>query len=150
MNKKNKNGLSPIIATVLLIAIVVMIAVIAFVWFSSIREDVITKFGGTNVKVVCTEVSFDAEYSGGTLSVANNGNVPIFKLSVKINRDGSHETISLDDFSGLNQGGTYTTSLPEAVGAKSIILIPILLGDSEDGQKAYMCDEEDGAEIVIA
>ena len=61
--KKNNKGVSPVVASVLLIAIVVVIAVIIFFWIRGVTEEAITKFDGTNVKLVCEDVSFEASYS---------------------------------------------------------------------------------------
>jgi len=45
----HKKGLSPVIATMLLIAIVVVIGLIIFLWFRGMTEEAITKFDGTNI-----------------------------------------------------------------------------------------------------
>jgi flagellin-like protein len=44
-NNKNKMGVSPVIATVLLVAMTVVIALIVFLWFRQIGKEVVTKFG---------------------------------------------------------------------------------------------------------
>lgn len=146
-----KKGVSPVIATVILIGIVLTIAVIVFVWIKGMREDVITKFGDANIQQACRDTSFDAEYTSSDeeLSVANNGNVAIYRMSVKVFSDGSYETVSLSDFESLNPGATYVGELTEASDAEKIILIPVLLGTSENGQEAYVCEEEFGKELVI-
>ncbi len=78
-----KRGISPVIATVLLIAMVVVIGLIVFLWFRGMIEEEGTKFG-KNVKLVCDDVNFEASYSGGVLSILNIGNTPIYKMKIKI------------------------------------------------------------------
>lgn len=150
-----KRGISPVIATVLLIAMVVVIGVIIFLWFRGMTTEVITKFGGKNIELVCGDVDFDASYYGGTLSISNDGNVPIYGMKIKISKEKGHNTVNLDSvvttFQGLNQGGTFSGDISsEVAGAESIILIPILLGSSEEGKKTFVCDENlHGYELII-
>ncbi len=157
MNNKifKKRGVSPVVATVLLIAMVIVIALIIFLWFRGMARETITKFDGTNIELVCGDVKFEASYSGGILYVSNIGNVPIYGMKIKISGDGSHVTKDLKDIStwldtGLNQGGTFSGDISTEVGtAKEITLIPVLIGTSEKGDKTYVCDEKQhGYEII--
>ena len=162
MRKKNflnnkKKGISPVIATVLLIAMIVVIGLIIFVWFKSIVKEEGTKFG-KNVELVCGDVEFDADYDSysGILSIVNNGNVPIFSMKIKISEEGSHRTKDLREISsnwpelGLNQGGTFSGDIySEAGGADKITIIPVLMGSSEQGNKIFICEERYGQEIII-
>jgi len=149
-----KRGISPVIATVLLIAMVVIIGLIIFLWFRGMGTETITKFGGTNIELVCNDVQFEGSYNAGTLYITNNGNVPIYSMKVKIEGDGSHETKDVTDLSGnwpssgLGQGGVFSGSV--SVSGDKIILIPVLLGESDSGKKPYTCDEnQHGLEITI-
>ena len=89
----NKKGVSPVIATVLLIAMVIVMGVIIFLWFRGFNESAITK-GGTNVELVCNDVIFSADYDSYSdrLSIINDGTVSIFNMNIKILKIGSHET----------------------------------------------------------
>ena len=152
----NKKGISPVIATVLLIAMVVVIGLIIFLWFRGITREAITKFDGTNIELVCADVNFDAKYSDGVLYVSNLGNVPIFGMDVKILGEGSHETKNLNEISdwpelGLNQGGTFSEDISSDVGdANEIILIPVLIGSSSKGDNTFACNEDQyGYEIIL-
>lgn len=156
--KKTKTrGVSPVIATVLLITMVVVVGLIVFVWFRGMTQEVITKFGGTNIEIVCNDINFDASYSGGMLAISNTGNVPIFEMDIKIFREGSHETKSIRDLSGnwpdagVNQGGIFSDDVSSEVGdGNKIILIPILIGKSEKGEKTFVCSErQHGYEIIL-
>jgi len=147
-SKKEIKGLSPVIATVLLITIVIVIALIVFLWVRGMTQEAITKFDNENIQLVCGKVSFEATYTSDTgLYIRNPGNVPIFGMDVKVIGDGSHTTIDLRDDSynwpevGLNQGGVYSDETFD-VNGEEIILIPVLMGESESGRKTYVCDED--------
>lgn len=159
---KNKRGVSPVIATVLLVSMVVIIAVIIFLWFRGMVGETVTKFG-KNIELACEEVVFDASYSAstlttGTLYVTNNGVVPIYDLNVKIEGAGSHETKKLSAIptvpiwepGELIQGDSFTGSLTIPSGTKNIILIPILLGSTDAGEnKEFVCNEDYGVPINL-
>lgn len=151
----NKRGVSPVIATVLLIAMVIAIGLIVFLWFRGMIEEEGTKFG-KNVKLVCADVEFEATYSGVILSIVNRMPTPIYKMKIKIFKEGSYETKDLDVLSGnwpdlgLNQGGTFSGDISSEVGdATKIIVIPVLMGSSKEGKKSYICEEQYGYEITI-
>lgn len=145
-----KRGISPVIATVLLIAMVVIIGLVIFLWFKGVMVDYGEKFG-KNIELVCADVDFDASYSEGTLYISNLGNVPIFGMQIKALKEGSHETNDLSGFDGLNQGGTFSRDISGDVSdANEITLIPILIGSSKKGEKTFMCNEKQyGYKIII-
>jgi flagellin-like protein len=156
IKRKEVKGLSPVVATVLLIVIVIAIALIVFIWISGMIDESVTKFNGRNIKLVCEEVSFQASYSDGILYVSNPGNVPIFGMSIRVTGDGSHITQDIRTIeganwpeSGINQGGTF--SAPLTFNGEEITLFPVLLGESDSGRKTYVCDnnEEYGYTILI-
>jgi len=150
---KEKRGLSPVVATILLVAIVIVIALIVFLWLRGMTQEVITKFDGTNVEIVCNDVNFEADYNSGTLYLTNIGNVPIYRFKAKIEGDGSYSTIVVEgDWpdEGLNPQGRYASYFGDAVGSEKISLIPVLLGETKDGEKkAYTCEDRHAREIFI-
>ena len=152
-----KKGVSPIIATILLIALVIVIGTIVFVWFKSMTQEAITKFEGQNVELVCDDINLDVSYSSGTLSISNSGNVPIYRADIKVDkgRDG-YSTSDVRELSsswpdtGLNQGMIFTDSINFEAGAESIVIIPVLIGDSDSGKREHVCDENRyGKELLI-
>ena len=154
MKRKEERGLSPVIATVLLITIVVVIALIVFLWIRGMTQEAITKFDGQNIQLVCEDVSFHASYSGDSLDITNLGNVPIFGMNVKEIGEGSYTTKNLREESlawpetGLNQGGVFSDTMYFT--GEEIVLIPVLIGESDSGRKTYVCDENQyGYEILI-
>ncbi len=153
---EQKRGLSPVIATVLLIAIVIVIGLIVFLWLKGITQEAITKFDGKNVQLVCSDVKFDAQYTGGTIYISNSGNVPIYQFKAKITGDGSYSTIVVGNGDpnwpkdGLNQGGAYSGTL-QASGATNILLIPVLVGETSAGvKKSYTCADSQGEQVTMS
>lgn len=149
-----KKGISPVIATVLLIGMVVVIALIVFIWFRGMVGESVTKFG-KNIKLVCDDVQFDASYSSGKLSIVNTGNVPIFRMDMKKFKAGSYSTDEIDHDSydswsetGLTQGGTFSETVPTSDMDK-ITLIPVLVGTSGDGTRTYVCGGQYGKDIIL-
>jgi len=157
MKEGDSRGLSPVIATVLLIAMVVVIALIVFLWFRGITGDYGEKFG-KNVELVCQEVVISADYdsSDGIIYITNDGNVPIFSMDVKTSGAGSHTTADITTLvtnwpkNGLNAGEPFSGEM-SAGSAEKITLIPILLGVSEkENKKTFECGETYGYEITIS
>jgi flagellin-like protein len=149
-NMNRKRGLSPVIATMLLVVIVIVIAIVVFVWFRGITEEVITKFNDKNIRLVCDEIELQASYDSETLSIVNIGNVPVYKIKARTFLQGNYQTVTLTEnwpATGLNQGGAY--SGPLSGDFEKILLIPVLLGNSERGELAHTCEEKNGEEIII-
>ncbi len=159
--KMNKKGVSPVIATILLVALVVGLATIVFIWFRSFTQEAATK-GGQNIQNFCSngEIQFDAEYVGGQLSISNNGNVPIYSFSVKIdNAGGGYSTKDMSllagsnwPTTGLNQGDTFQGSLSgvSSSSATDIVLIPVLRGSVSGGKvKLYTCSDSAGYKVSL-
>jgi len=153
---RKKRGISPVIATVLLVAMVVVIGLIIFLWFRGITEEAVTKFGGVNIELVCEDVEFSSSYSAGILSISNMGNVPIFGMKARISEQGSHETLDMEDLLvgwpeiGLRQGGTFSGDLTaEFSEANQVLLIPVLIGTSTQGEQTYVCEDRYGQDLII-
>lgn len=157
IKRMKKRGISPVVATVLLIAIVVVIALIVFMWIRGMTSEAITKFDGTNVKLVCQQVTFEASYSSssGYLSISNSGNVPIYQIKVERSGAGNKKTATItSDWSkyGMMPGDTYYGPLPSnltSVVGNTLTLIPVLIGNSKSGEKSYTCDPTEGVQISI-
>lgn len=144
---KGKTGLSPVVATVLLISIVIAIAVIVFLWLQGFVGEAVMK-NDENVKLVCRDqVSFESSYSNGRLSISNTGSIPIFNFKLKVvNASGSNK-LDLKEIKGnwpdegLNQGEAYSGSISSSVGnnVNSIKLIPVLVGKSDSQKVQHEC-----------
>ncbi len=148
---KNKKGVSPVIATVLLIAMVVVLGLIIFLWFRGFTQEAVTKFD-TNVELVCNDVSFEASYVSGILSIVNTGNIPIYRIKLKTSGQGIYSTKELSNIdgwsdTGLNQGDAFSNNI-DVSSAEEIIVIPVLMGNSRSGQQSFTCNEVQHGSLI--
>jgi flagellin-like protein len=143
-----KKGVSPVIATVLLIAMVIVIALIIFLWFKGMSQEKVLKFD-QNVELICPDVSFSVQKTTGGVILKNTGDVAIYDFDVKeIGR--SYDTKKINTYSsdwpsyGLNPG-----EIVEVSGSfgENALFIPILAGTADDGGRFYVCDERWGVEL---
>jgi len=154
--RTEKRGISPVIATTLLIAMVVSLSLIVFLWFRGFTQESVTKFGGTNIDLVCKDLQFDASYSSPILSLSNVGNVPIYSFKLKIERTGSTQTLDITDVPGINwsnvglsNGAVFSGNILISVGgANTFTVIPVLRGTSNAGVRAHICGDQYGKQII--
>ena len=136
---KKKRGLSPVIATVLLIAMVVVIGMIVFLWFRGMSQEAIMKFG-ENIELACNKINLEASFSGNNLVISNLGNIPISGMKVKIyDSEGNYESKVLSGFKQLDKGGVSESELSVDGGTK-LFLTPVLTGETKSGTKEYTCN----------
>jgi flagellin-like protein len=166
---KQKKAVSPIIATMLLIGIVIVLAIIIFLWLKGFTKEVVTKnlgFGEKNIELVCEDVVMDAKYetlgsNDKIIYISNNGNAPIYAIKIKkysIDNTYEIEEVTYSDGSKVNIKQGKTISLTIGAGKQldltdinKIIILPVLLGNSDSGgTKEYICDEKYGKEIVLS
>jgi len=156
-DKKNKKGLSPVIADILLVALVVVIIAIIFVWFKGMVQEGITKFD-QNIQLICDKIVFDADYSGGILTINNNGEPPVYTMKVRISEEGEFKTQEIQELvaeskwpdTGLRQGAVYSEAISFEEGVTKISLIPVLVGTNSEGkQKRFTCEGQYEKEINI-
>ena len=153
-----KKAISPVVATTLLIAIVVIIALIIFLWMRNVIGDYGVKFD-KNIELVCEDVLLYASYSEGILYITNDGDVPVFELNLKIEGSGGYETAGLNEIAnpiipwpetGLKQGGVYSGDISGVGNLDKLIVMPVLMGTSDKGdKKTYACGEQYGYQLVV-
>ena len=104
----DKKGVSPLVATVMLVAVVVVIAFLVFWWYGDYVNSTLQKSEVTAEQACINDVSFDLSEPGciqqGTnwivyFNAENTGNAKV--ISFKANVDG-------------NQGGTFVT-IPQSI-----------------------------------
>ena len=132
---KNKRGVSPIIATVLLIVIVVILAMIIFLWARSFVGEAIQK-KNKPIEQSCGEVNLELSYREGVLYATNKGNIPIYNLEISKKSGASIDT------QNSGKGITLGASLTVNVGPDydEIEVFPVILGQTETGKKSYICE----------
>ena len=149
----NRKGLSPVIATVLLILMGVILAVIIFLWARSFVSETAQKDIGEGpeaVELFCDDIRFDAEaYVDGSdviVSVVNQGNIPLYGIEIKTRGIGYTKVIDARPFtdaltSGSNQQATFEKGEDLDKGVE-VLISPIILGKVGDTPKAYTCEED--------
>lgn len=161
MKKMSKRGLSPVLATVLLIVLALVLVMIVFAWARSWIGEKIGKDMGEGPEAIesfCDDVNFVAEAQltpPEEIGVNNIGNIPLYGIEVVKRSGGTAKNIG-----GARFDNVLTTGRGEIIDGSSIlsgvgnsdelIILPVLLGESDEHKRAYTCDEEFGkfAEIV--
>ncbi|MCK5321545.1 hypothetical protein KAJ38_03120 [Candidatus Pacearchaeota archaeon] len=90
-----KRGLSPVIASIFMILLVVVLAALIFLWARGFISEQIEKFGQP-IDNLCKRVDFEVqrvqgEVSEDALEVVNRGDIDIFHLDITMYRDGNSE-----------------------------------------------------------
>lgn len=161
----NKKGVSPVIATVLLIVIVIVLATIIFIWAKSFLTESATK-GDRVVEASCEDVVFEAQIAinapeciitGQTsaLDINNIGNIPIYGVKVlKYDKStGNIDPLTLNDQTFI--GGTVKIGQSSYVCIDSVRtgdtfrVIPKLLAEKEKTKITYTCPEKDGITVTV-
>ena len=149
LNKKDKRALSPIIATVLLVAFVIVIIVIIFIWARSVIKEPIEKFGEP-IERACDRIDWTATLDSGTnmLKVTNNGEVAIYNIKINIDDNGdkvSEDFSSTDNEFPLTQGqSTKEIALSSYAPSEAIISVtPIIKGTQDGAEKDFTCDKKE-------
>jgi hypothetical protein len=144
---KNKHGLSPVVATSLLITLVLVLSVIVFLWMRGFVTEQIIKFDKP-VEQVCDQVDFEVSIAPGgesayEMEIANRGNVEIYNFDIKEVFKNGESVIEKFKFPAnigesirkpFNPGST-TQSLCK------IIVYPVILGNVKDKtlNKMFTC-----------
>ncbi len=136
MNFTSKKGLSPVIATVLLITLAIVLVGIVFLWMRGFVSEQVEK-QGKPVEQVCADVRFekDTEIYGDSLDlrITNVGNVHIYGLDVKFvgEKDSSMASFRFDVLIGESSD---VQRIPFIGNPEKIIFYPMVLG-SVKGKK---------------
>ncbi len=139
---KNKHGLSPVIASVLMILLVLVLAVIIFLWARGFISEQIEKFGKP-VEETCSSIDFRAERVGDKLEILNRGNVDIRHLDIKLFKGGNSEISKFDFSIDAGQAIEAFVELKMSNGEEpdKIIIYPALIGNIRGGSsnKVFTC-----------
>jgi len=131
---KGKKGLSPLGATVILVAVAVIIIALLFVWMKNVEKEEIEKFN-LPARDICQKIGISAELSGTTISITNRGGIPIYGINIEIVRDGEITTRFLRTRDGLIESGE-TDSIKLTTSDLSgqideLAVVPLILGESK-------------------
>ena len=136
----NKKGLSPVIASVLLVFLVLILASIVFLWARGFFSEQLEK-GGESVDNQCKKIDFNVELAGGytggiqvDLDISNLGSVAIHMVNIKEVKGGEAETHPYV----LNLGEGASTRLEVTLDnsdVEEIIITPVIIGEVVGGNK---------------
>ncbi|MFH1823536.1 MAG: archaellin/type IV pilin N-terminal domain-containing protein [archaeon] len=135
-----KKGISPVIATVLLIVVALALFVILFLWIRGFQKEAILKFNAP-IENSCQNLNFQVRVSGSTVQVSNNGDVYIYKAKTivynadgKLDKSKDIEDIAQGESNSWDMGGLCTGQIK---------VIPILQGKTKSGAtKEYVCENQ--------
>lgn len=137
-NNRGKKGISPVIATVLLVSIVIVMGLIIFLVARNFIKEPVTKFG-SSADEACTKIAGNLvnSYDGQYLVIDNQDDELTLYGINSINEDGdSTEAADLNILPGLSSGEI-------SVGAGVTKFSPIIKGETKDGTiVAYTCKDE--------
>ena len=154
MKIMERKGVSPVIATVLLIAIVIVLAVIIFLWARGFVSEKVQKFDQA-IELSCDKTSFDAGvYKDGSgkyfLDITNQGDIPLYGVVVKRLGKG---TVDVTKVFGktidVGESAEPTQLTMNLEDGDELIIVPILLGSSGDKKVSYTCGDEFGVGVQV-
>lgn len=151
-----RRGVSPVIATVLLVLISIILAGIILVWAQSFVKEKAQK-SGEPIENSCARIIFEAEAfaSTQTIHIVNRGDVPIYGIEIRKKGLGSEIKVGLfdSDTNTIANGETGQIDVSETGSISegdNLVIVPIVLGESSAGTKAYTCDvTEKNEEITV-
>ena len=145
----HKKGISPVIGSVLLIAIVVVLAGIIFFWASGFIA--LAPIGSSSCGKVNFEAGIFCDSGSGTceLEVLNRGNVELQGFVLK--QIGSAETRILSEDvleEPILPGASRSLNTEINIGfiGKEILVVPMVLS----GEESFICGDEYGFEVVVS
>lgn len=149
-----RKGVSPVVATVLLISLTIVLALIVYLWAQGLVKEQIEKYG-QNAEQVCDQLIFDAEIvheSGNIfdLYLTNQGNVPIYAVDIK--KIGKGKSIVDRRTISLSEGGASKEALTlERSSYDAIAVIPVILGSIRGTQndRPYACPQQYGKQLEL-
>jgi flagellin-like protein len=139
----DKRGISPLIATVLLVGFVIVLAVLAWVFFSDTLTQFQEKAGAecTAVDSVNSEIGVSSCVRDGnsvTLSVANKGQGTIDGFRTRLFSGDEAISITAKDTFDAGDSRSYTTSSTDLAGTvDKAQVIPFIIKD----KKLVVCDQ---------
>ena len=149
-----KRGVSPVIATVLLIGLAAVLALVIFLWAKSTLAEQYLKFNEP-VERSCESVNYEAEFTNGNFSVINRGNIPIYGFKVYSKTQSElRELKELKCLSSENVPITISTgeSCTQAIDGDisgTVILVPQILAERGNQEVPYTCDKSFGEEFNV-
>ena len=142
---KNKRGLSPVIASTMMIMLVLILAGMIFLWARGFVSEQIQKFDNP-IEDACKAVNFDVVLDGDDLEIINRGNIGIRSFDIKLIKGGDAEVANFDfDLPQLEAGKAISNKvgllMKDGSPPDKIIVSPVLLGNvrGRSKNKVFSC-----------
>ena len=141
-NGVDNRGLTPVIASVLLILLVLVMATLIFLWARGFISEQIEKFGKP-MEEMCGSVDFEVQRIGADLEVVNRGNVDIRYFDIKMCKGGDSEVRKFEF--QVDAGGSIRKEVRLLMDSgevpDEIIIYPALVGNVKGGSsnKVFTC-----------
>ena len=136
--RKEKRALSPLIVTVLLVMVGFALASTIFIWARGFIGEQVSKFNKP-IEDSCVDVRMTGVTSGDSITISNNGNIPLYKVGVRITATSGNSEIKYTKVN-LFQGSSLTITPGGTLAGNKIDLIPVLLGRTSRGSSAeFIC-----------
>lgn len=145
----NKKALSPVVASVLMILLVIVLASLIFLWARGFVSEQIEKFGQP-IENLCGRVDFDVQKVRGVtstdaLEIVNRGDVDIFHLDIKMYKGGDSEINQFKFSVGAGESLKKDISLKMKDNSipEKIDIFPALVGNvkGKHSNKVFTCNE---------
>ena len=145
---RSKRGVSPVVASVLMVLLVVFLAGMVFLWARGFISEQIEKFG-TPVESQCASINFypvkDSDSGGDYLEIVNRGNIDIFQFDIKLVQGGNSEFQRFNFNVGAGEGVKEYVTLKMGDGSvpDEIVIYPALLGSvvGKNSNKVFTCND---------
>jgi flagellin-like protein len=154
----NLKGITPIIATVLLVAIVIILASIVYVWSFGFFKNGISK-NGEPIERACEDALFEAQIvnstSGYFLDANHQGTVSIDGFDIRLISETRSDSVSVRFSLPLQPGQTNSSSLKEfktvyeSRPIKNVLVIPVLVGEQDGVPQEYRCPDSAGIYVEV-
>lgn len=151
----NKRGLSPVIATVLLVSLAVVVAFLIFIWAKGTIAEKYLKFNEP-VERSCGNAVFDLEISPTLVATVNRGNVPIY--GYRLYKQTSASITNLTDFHcmvdklpmTIRNGESCEKAISGLVSSgEKILVVPIILSQRGEEYLPYTCENSFGKTVTV-
>ena len=148
----SKKAISPIIATIILITIVITTAIIIFNFSINLIPEPIL-LSGYPIENFCTNLKFEAGLFGDDLEIINQDSIPFQGINIKISREGS--LIPINILQLIESGKSISISLSASSiliqSGDTLIITPVLQGQTEKGKTSmFTCPDSSGKIIEVS
>ena len=144
MKGEKKRGVSPVIASMLMILLVLVLAIIIFLWARGFIGEHIEKFGKP-IESSCAAINFEVARYDNELEILNRGNIDIRNFNVKRIRGGNSEVslLALSADAGASVRGFINLEMSDGEMPEDIIVYPVLIGSvrGESKNSIFTCND---------